>query len=80
MRSLFRGSEGRWLIALAVIAVLVRLVWAVQMSDRAPRFDEVEYIDLAARQPLALEKSPTHRPVDITDHIGRLQLLGGKQS
>jgi 4-amino-4-deoxy-L-arabinose transferase-like glycosyltransferase len=37
------------LVTLAVIALVVRLGWALLMMDRVPQFDEVEYIDLASR-------------------------------
>lgn len=49
MKSLSRGPEWRWLVILAAIALVVRLGWALLMMDRTPQFDEIEYIDLAAR-------------------------------
>lgn len=49
MRSLHRGPEWRWLVTLAVVALLVRLIWAWLVMDRVPQFDEVDYIELATR-------------------------------
>jgi len=49
MNILHRGSERRWLLTLAVIALVVRLGWAFLMIDRSPRFDEVKYIGHATR-------------------------------
>ena len=49
MSFLDRGSERRWLLTLAVIALLVRLAWVVVVMERSPQFDEVEYLGHAAR-------------------------------
>lgn len=42
-------SKRRWLVLLAVIAVLIRLPWVVAMSGRAPQFDEIAYISHAEK-------------------------------
>lgn len=49
VKSLYRGPEWRWLVTLAVIALVVRLGWALLMMERVPQFDEVNYIGLASR-------------------------------
>jgi 4-amino-4-deoxy-L-arabinose transferase-like glycosyltransferase len=44
------GLSGRkWLLLLAVTAVLIRLPWAMAMSGRAPQFDEIAYVGQAER-------------------------------
>ena len=47
MNHLLHGSERRWLLVLAIVALSVRLGWAFLMVDRSPMFDEVEYLELA---------------------------------
>jgi 4-amino-4-deoxy-L-arabinose transferase-like glycosyltransferase len=40
-------SNARWLVLLALIAVLIRLPWALAMNDRTPVFDEFSYVSSA---------------------------------
>jgi len=49
VRFLHRGPEWRWLVTLGVIALVLRVGWAVLMMDRTPQFDEVEYMEFATR-------------------------------
>lgn len=42
-------GEQRWLLTLAVVALVVRLAWAGLMAERQPRFDELAYIGHAVR-------------------------------
>lgn len=37
----------RWLLILALLALCVRVAWALAMLDREPRFDEVYYLQHA---------------------------------
>jgi 4-amino-4-deoxy-L-arabinose transferase-like glycosyltransferase len=40
-------SKGRWMLLLALIAILIRLPWAMAMHDRVPVFDEYQYVSSA---------------------------------
>jgi 4-amino-4-deoxy-L-arabinose transferase-like glycosyltransferase len=42
-------GERRWLLTLAIVALVVRLAWAGSMAGRHPRFDELAYVGHAVR-------------------------------